>query len=119
LEAIAYQTMDVIEAMKQDTGLNITTLKVDGGASRNNFLMQFQSDILGVSVLRPAVTETTAMGAAMLAGRAVGLWDDKALSTIWKQGTVFSSRMNAQERNALYSDWSRAVERAKGWVEDR
>ena len=119
LESIAYQTRDVLDAMMKDSGLRPDVLRVDGGASRNNFLMQFQSDILGVSVLRPAVTETTAMGAAMLAGRAVGLWDDKALSTIWKQGTVFSSRMNAQERNALYTDWSRAVERAKGWVEDR
>ncbi|MBQ3222499.1 MAG: glycerol kinase GlpK [Clostridia bacterium] len=119
LESIAYQTRDVLDAMMKDSGLRPDVLRVDGGASRNNFLMQFQSDILGVSVLRPAVTETTAMGAAMLAGRAVGLWDDKTLSTIWKQGTVFSSRMSVQERNALYSDWSRAVERAKGWVEDR
>jgi len=117
LESIAYQTRDVLEAMMKDSGLKPDVLRVDGGASRNNFLMQFQSDILGVNVLRPSVTETTAMGAAMLAGRAVGLWDDKALSSIWKQGTVFSSRMNPQDREELYHNWSRAVERAKGWEE--
>ncbi|MDO4741104.1 MAG: glycerol kinase GlpK [Eubacteriales bacterium] len=118
LESIAYQTRDVLEAMMKDSGLRPDVLRVDGGASRNNFLMQFQSDILGVSVLRPAVTETTAMGAAMLAGRAVGLWDDKALSAVWQQGTVFSPRMDAHERSTLYKDWTRAVERAKNWAEN-
>ena len=119
LESIAYQTRDVLEAMMKDSGLRPDVLRVDGGASRNNFLMQFQSDILGVNVLRPSVTETTAMGAAMLAGRAVGLWDDKALTNVWKQGTVFSSRMNPQDREDLYGNWGRAVERAKGWEEVR
>ena len=115
LESIAYQTRDVLEAMMKDSGLRPDVLRVDGGASNNNFLMQFQSDILGVNVLRPAVTETTAMGAAMLAGRAIGLWDDKALARLWQQGALFSPRMPATRKEALYSNWTRAVQRAKGW----
>lgn len=118
LESIAYQTRDVLEAMMKDSGLRPDVLRVDGGASRNDFLMQFQSDILGVGVLRPVVTETTAMGAAMLAGRAVGLWDDKALSRIWRPGTTFSRRMSSGERDRLYADWSRAIDRAKGWADE-
>jgi len=115
LESIAYQTRDVLEAMMKDSGLRPDVLRVDGGASNNNFLMQFQSDILGVNVLRPAVTETTAMGAAMLAGRAIGLWDDKALARLWQQGALFSPRMPATRKEARYSNWTRAVQRAKGW----
>lgn len=115
LESITYQTRDVLEAMMKDSGLRPDVLRVDGGASRNNFLMQFQADVLGVGVLRPAVTETTAMGAAMLAGRGVGLWTDKDLSAIWQQGVVFSCLMPSDQRERLYKSWSRAVERAKGW----
>lgn len=118
LESIAYQTRDVLEAMMKDSGLKPEVLRVDGGASRNNFLMQFQSDILGVDVLRPVVTETTAMGAAMLAGRAIGLWDDKALAGIWQQGSVFSADMSPKESERMYANWLRAVERAKGWEEN-
>ena len=117
LESIAYQTRDVLEAMMKDSGLRPDVLRVDGGASNNNFLMQFQSDILAVNVLRPAVTETTAMGAAMLAGRAIGLWDDKALARLWQQGAFFSSHMPATQKETLYANWIRAVQRAKGWEE--
>ncbi len=117
LEAIAYQTRDVLEAMMKDSGLRPDVLRVDGGASMNGFLMQFQSDLLGVSVLRPAVTETTAMGAAMLAGLAVGLWDSKALNNVWSAGTMFSPVMATIEKENLYSNWKRAVERSKGWAQ--
>ena len=118
LESIAYQSADVLTAMERDSGIRMASLRVDGGASNNNFLMQFQSDLLDVPVIRPEVTETTALGAAMLAGRAVGLWDDAALSRVWKEKRNFKPQMAGEEREKLTRQWKRAVERAKAWAEE-
>ncbi len=116
LESIAYQTRDVLEAMQEDSGINLATLKVDGGATANNFLMQFQSDILGVQVDRPKVTETTALGAAYLAGLAVGFWKSKEeIKTNWAVGRQFNHSIDETYRTKLYAGWKKAVERAKGW----
>ncbi|MEL7607782.1 MAG: glycerol kinase GlpK [Sedimentibacter saalensis] len=117
LESIAYQTKDVIEAMIEDSGINLTALKVDGGATANNFLMQFQSDILDVNIERPEVTETTALGAAYLAGLAVGFWKSKGeISQYWSINRKFKSEMDEEKRNALYEGWKKAVGRSKDWV---
>ena len=118
LESIAYQSADVIAAMANDAGTRTSLLRVDGGASANNFLMQFQSDILNVRVMRPKVIETTAMGAAMLAGRAVGLWSDADLSRLQAIDVEFSPQMDELERNRLLGKWHRAVERSRGWAEE-
>ena len=118
LEAIAYQTRDVVDAMKLDADLIPEVIRVDGGASANNFLMQFQADILGTRVLRPSVIETTAMGAAMLAGLAVGVWDTKQLGTLWHAEREFGPMMDGVTRLKLYQGWQRAVERARGWVDE-
>lgn len=116
LESIAYQTRDVLEAMQQDSRISLKELKVDGGAVANNFLMQFQSDILGVPVKRPRVTETTAMGAAFLAGLAVGFWKDKEeLARKWSIKRSFEASMQQQEREKLYTGWKKAVSRALAW----
>ena len=117
LESIAYQTKDVLEAMLSDSGMKIKELRVDGGAVENNFLMQFQADILGVSVVRPHTSETTALGAAYLAGLAVGFWRSKEeIANLWEKERVFIPKMNKKERERLSSGWKRAIERAKGWV---
>ncbi|MEG1813870.1 MAG: glycerol kinase GlpK [Clostridia bacterium] len=118
LESIAFQTRDVLEAMSRDSGLKPGALRVDGGASNNNFLMQFQSDISGLAVVRPVVTETTAMGVAMLAGRAVGLWSDKRLSELWMSACTFVPAMPTQTRAKLLEGWQQAVGRAKGWIKE-
>lgn len=116
LEAIAYQTRDVIEAMIEDSGINLTVLKVDGGASANDFLMQFQSDILNVNIERPDITETTALGAAYLAGMATGFWKSKGeVIQNWNMNKKFIPAMGEDERNKLYTGWKKAVERAKNW----
>lgn len=116
LESIAYQTRDVVEAMKADSGIPLQTLRVDGGAVANDFLMQFQADMLGVAVQRPAVTETTALGAAYLAGLAVGFWSSQAeIAQQWQVERTFEPRMSADQRDSLYAGWQRAVERARGW----
>ena len=112
LESIAYQTKDVIEAMIDDSEINLTVLKVDGGASANNFLMQFQSDILNVNIERPEITETTALGAAYLAGLAVGFWKSKGeVIQNWNMDRKFQPSMTEIERNNLYAGWKKAVER--------
>jgi glycerol kinase len=117
LEAIAYQTREVVEAMAQDSGLRPPTLRVDGGAVRNNFLCQFQADILGVAVERPATTETTALGAAYLAGLATGFWkNEKDLAAQMKIERRFEPQMEEARRKELFAGWRRAVERAKGWA---
>ena len=116
LEAIAYQSADVIAAMESDAGTRTPLLRVDGGASANGFLMQFQADILGVKVLRPTVTETTALGAAMLAGRAVGFWTDDDLAHLQAVDREFEPTMDTHTREALLHRWHRAVERSKGWM---
>ena len=116
LESIAYQTRDVLQAMEDDAGITLKALKVDGGAVANNFLMQFQSDILGVPVDRPVVTETTAMGAAFLAGLAVGFWKDKSeIAAKWNVDRTFKPSMSAEDRDRKYAGWKKAVERSRGW----
>ncbi len=119
LEATAYQTRDVLEAMEQDSGVALTALKVDGGMVANALLMQFQADILGVPVVRPTVTETTALGAAYAAGLAVGFWPDlDALRQNWGVDHTFQPQMAAAQRDSLYAGWKKAVERTLGWVEE-
>ncbi len=119
LESIAYQSRDVVEAMAADSGIALQTLRVDGGAVANDFLMQFQADILGVPVERPAITETTALGAAYLAGLATGFWASQdELAQQWRVDKTFEPKMPADEREALYAGWQRAVERAKAWAEN-
>jgi glycerol kinase len=117
LESIAFQTRDVVEVMIRDAGLQLETLRVDGGAVANNWLMQFQADILGVPVVRPAVTETTALGAAYLAGLAVGYWQSpEQIAAQWAAEKTFVPRMSAEERERRYHGWQRAVERARAWL---
>ncbi|SNR99710.1 glycerol kinase [Anaerovirgula multivorans] len=119
LESIAYQTRDVLEAMQEDSGIDLQTLKVDGGAVANNFLMQFQSDILGVEVDRPEVTETTALGAAYLAGLAVGFWESKEeIAKKWKVERQFAPAMEEGNKEKLYKGWKKAVNRALKWELD-
>ncbi len=116
LESIAYQTKDVLGAMEEDSEIKLQALKVDGGAVKNNFLMQFQSDILGTRVLRPEIVETTALGAAYLAGLAVGFWKDKEeISRSWKLDTQYKASMGEGEREKLHRGWKKAVERSKDW----
>jgi len=117
LEAIAYQTRDVLEAMAADAGAGMRELKVDGGAAANGFLCQFQADLLGASVLRPRVIETTGLGAAYLAGLGSGLWPSlAAVAERHRIDTVFRPEMDAPARDRLYADWRRAVERSRGWA---
>lgn len=111
IESLAYQTRDVLTSMESDSGINLKTLRVDGGAVSNNFLMQFQSDILNVPVERPEVSETTALGAAYLAGLAVGFWKDQAeVKDQWKLDKRFEPNMDESHREALYKGWQHAVE---------
>jgi glycerol kinase len=117
LEGIAFQSADLLDAMSADAGQPVKELRVDGGACRSDLLMQFQADLLGVPVVRPAVTETTALGAAYLAGLAVGVW--KSAAEITAQRTIerrFEPNMDRSRARDLRSSWSRAVERAKSWV---
>jgi len=117
LESIAYQTADVLEAMQDDSGVSLSELRVDGGASRNNLLMQFQADILGLSVVRPKVTETTALGAAYLAGLAVGFWNSMGeISSQWQVDQRFEPKMRATERSMLLLSWQRALRRSRAWI---
>ena len=118
LESMCYQTRDVVEAMERDSGIKLKEIRADGGAVTNDFLMQFQSDILGVAVEVPAVTETTSLGAAYLAGLTVGFWKGREeLSAKWKVARRYEPKMNVAERERLYGGWLRAVERAKDWEE--
>jgi glycerol kinase len=116
LEGIAYQVADVLHAMQADSGLKLKELRVDGGASANNLLMQFQADLLGVPVVRPKVTETTALGAAYLAGLAVGYWkDQKEIAAQWQADQRFKPSMKPSQRKALQAGWNKALDRAKAW----
>jgi glycerol kinase len=116
LESMCYQTRDVVEAMERDSGVQLKELRVDGGAVGNSFLMQFQADILGVPVEAPEVTETTAAGAAYLAGLAVGFWEDRRkIAARWRVARRYEPRMSVTERERLQRRWLRAVERAKDW----
>ena len=119
LESIAHQTADVLHAMEQDTGTEFPELRVDGGASANSFLMQFQSDIIGRTILRPRVQETTALGAACLAGLAVGFWKDRAeVRNCWTVGERYEPHMPPEERIAIRRGWQKAVTRAMAWEDD-
>ncbi len=118
VESMAYQTRDVLEAMLADSGLRLQGMRVDGGAAVNNELMQFQADQLGVPVQRPRVLETTALGAAYLAGLAVGFWHDRQeLAGHWALDREFTPRVDAEERERLYAGWRKAVSRAREWEE--
>jgi glycerol kinase len=119
LEAIAFQTRDVIETMESECGLTLPELRVDGGAVANDLLMQIQADILGREVVRPAVTETTALGAAYLAGLAVSFWQGQdELAGKWRVDKRFQPRMQTSQREELYQGWKRAIERAKAWASE-
>ena len=118
LESIAYQTKDVLKAMEEDSGIKLNGLKVDGGTAANNFLMEFQADILGEVVKRPTVLETTALGAAYLAGLATGFWENKEeIKQKWILDKEFSPNMSQEERDKKYAGWLKAVERSKNWEE--
>jgi len=118
LEATAYQTREVLDAMNRDSGINLTALKVDGGMVYNQLLMQFQADILGVPVIRPKVAETTSLGAAYAAGLAVGFWQTfDELRANWGKDTEWHPQMSPEQREKLYAGWKKAVERTFGWVE--
>ena len=117
LEAIAYQSHDVLRAMEKDLGAPLNTVRVDGGASANDFLCQFQANILGCSVSRPQCVETTAMGAAFLAGLATGVWkNDEEIKKMWKEERAFGPNPEVSNVDEMIGGWQRAVERAKGWV---
>jgi glycerol kinase len=119
LEAICYQTADVLRAMEQDSGIHLKSVKVDGGASANDFLMQFQSDIVDTRVLRPSCIETTALGAAYLAGLTVGFWKSREeIRENWQIGAVFEPSMEGEKREKLLKGWKRAVKCALAWAED-
>ena len=118
LESIAFQSADLLDAMRADAHYPVQELRVDGGACRSDLLMQFQADLLGIPVVRPAVTETTALGAAYLAGLAVGYWKSPAeIATQRQIERRFEPSMDAAQAKELRHNWTRAVDRAKGWVE--
>ena len=118
LEAIAYQMTDLLEAMRQDSGIELSELRVDGGASVSNIMMQIQADMIRTAVNRPQMVETTAIGAAYLAGLAVGFWKSvEDIEKIRKVDRVFEPKMIIDERNKLYNGWLRAVERSRDWIE--
>ena len=117
VESIAYQTMDVLKAMEADAELSIKEVRVDGGATINNYLMQFQSDILNTAVIRPSITETTALGAAYLAGLAVGYWNDvKEVEAYWQKEREFVPSMDQNVRSGHQDNWQRAVKAAQAWT---
>jgi glycerol kinase len=118
LASIAYQTVDILRAMQNDSGIELQELRVDGGAARNDLLMQFQADVLGVPVVRPVITETTALGAAYLAGIAVGFWKSQdEVAGQWQRERRFAPDMSEAERQSRLDQWHRAVERARAWIE--
>ena len=115
-ESIAYQSAELVQAMEKDTGVSLKKLKVDGGASRDSFLMQFQADILNTEVVKPAVFETTALGAAALAGLTVGVWKDRdEMKKLWRVESEYVSTMDESVREEKMKKWRRAVERCLGW----
>ena len=119
LEANAYQTYDIVEAMKMDSKVVLDSLKVDGGMVANNLLMQFQADILDVPVIRPKVTETTALGAAYAAGLAVGFWSSlDELKKNWSTDNVWEPQMDRATRASKYKGWKKAVEKTFNWIEE-
>ena len=119
VEATAYQTRDIVEAMNKDSGVELKALKVDGGMVKNELLMQFQSDILDVAVTRPKVAETTALGAAYAAGLAVGVWaDHNELKANWHVHTTWEPDMDGEKREELCKGWQKAMDRTLNWKED-
>jgi glycerol kinase len=116
VESMAYQTRDVVEAMERDAGRTLTELRVDGGASAMDVLCQFQADLLGIPVRRPRQTETTALGAAFLAGLGVGVWSDADLAGLWKLDREFEPRMSRDQADELQTQWRKAVERSRAWA---
>ncbi|OUN01668.1 MAG: glycerol kinase [Paenibacillaceae bacterium ZCTH02-B3] len=118
LQSLAYQTRDVLGAMEQDAGIRLQVLRVDGGASANNLLMQFQADILGVDVVRPVMTETTALGAAYMAGLGTGFWSMADIRGLNRETVTFRPGMDDQTRTRLLAGWKKAVERTMGWAEE-
>ncbi|MGL5539652.1 MAG: FGGY-family carbohydrate kinase, partial [Aeromonas veronii] len=119
LESIAYQSRDVLDAMQQDSGIKLAALKVDGGAVANDFLMQFQADMMHTPVVRPTRIETTAMGAAFLAGLAVGFWKSSdELEDKFSVDREFIPQMDRDDRAKRYSGWQKAVERSRRWAEE-
>ncbi len=117
LEGIAFQVADVLAAMQSDSNIRLKELRVDGGASQNNFLMQFQADLLGAPIVRPAVSETTALGAAYLAGLAVGYWQDlQEIAAHWQVSQRYAPTMKRRQRRILLDNWNRAVQRSLGWA---
>jgi glycerol kinase len=116
VEAMAYQTKDVVEAMQADTGRRLSELRVDGGAAVMDVLCQFQADLLGIPVRRPLQTETTALGAAFLAGLGAGLWNDADLAGLWKLDREFEPAITREQAADLQFEWGRAVERSRGWA---
>ncbi len=118
LNALAYRTKDVLDAMSKDSGIALSVLNVDGGASVNNYLMQFQADILNTRVERPEIIETTALGAAALAGMAVGLWNIDEIKSKIKRDRIFEVKMQAEERQKKYKGWLKAISKARAWVDE-
>jgi glycerol kinase len=116
LEAIAYQTVDAVRAEEAASGKRLDALRADGGAVANRWLMQFQADVLGAPVVVPEIAETTALGAAYLAGIATGRWSARQVAEMWREAARYEPRMGTDEREALLSDWRRAVERSRGWA---
>jgi len=117
LEAIAFQSAELIEAMTADSGITLSELRVDGGATASALLMQAQADLLGVPVVRPRVTETTALGAAYLAGLATGVWrDEPEIAALWQRERIFEPRGDRDRPAERMARWRRAVERARGWA---
>jgi glycerol kinase len=118
LESIAYQNADVLSAMEADADIKVAERRVDGGAAANNLLLQFQADVLGVPVVRPTVLETTALGAAYLAGLAVGFWrDDAEVAANWKIDRKFDPAMSRDQAQSLRARWNKAVARSKDWAQ--
>ena len=117
LEAIAFQSAEVLQSIAKDTGQEIKELRIDGGAAANDFLCRFQADVLGLHVKRPKILETTAIGAAFLAGLSVGVWkDQEQISKLWKQEKMFSPNISREDSARMMEEWGRAVERAKNWI---
>jgi glycerol kinase len=115
-ESIAYQVMDLLRAMEKDLNIQMSELKVDGGASRDRFLMQFQADICRTAIIRPVILETTALGAAYLAGITAGFWKDQEdVKTSWEHDMIFETEMLPEPREKLILGWHKAVERSRGW----
>ena len=118
LDSIAFQSADLVRAMETDSGIELASMRVDGGAAANNILMQFQADLLAVSVVRPSIVETTAQGAAYLAGLAVGFWSGiPELRALWAEDRTFRSDMSDTDRESLTITWKRALDRSRDWIE--